>query len=137
MQSAAARTPRLVPPRNAPAPEEVGAHVRAAFQPIEDLRTGEIVGYEALARLKRADQLLNPADFLSSLSQDGLTALFRTMLGQAVALRKSVAGDAPGPYVSVNVEVPVVLADGFVDLLREVLDQHAFAPDGAVVLELL
>ena len=97
----------------------------------------EIVGYEALARLKRGDQLLSPADFLSGLPQDALAELFRTMLGQAVSLRKSLAGDGPGLYVSVNVEVPLVLSDGFVDLLRDVLDQHAFVPNGAVVLELL
>ncbi|MCJ2134970.1 EAL domain-containing protein [Methylobacterium sp. J-026] len=133
------RPRRVYKPRNRSAlePNQLNANVQAAFQPIEDLRTGEIVGYEALARLMRGDQLLPPADFLSGLPQDALTELFRTMLGQAVSLRQSLGGDGPGPYVSVNVEVPLVLADGFVDLLRDVLDQHAFSPDGAVVLELL
>ena len=111
--------------------------VRAAFQPIEDLRSGEIVGYEALARLRRGDRFLSPAEFLSGLSQDALTNLFRTMLGQAIVLRKSLADRGPGPYVSVNVEVPLILADGFLDLLRDVLDRHDFIPNGAIVLELL
>ena len=131
------RKPRSAALFSPSAPYQLGASVKAAFQPIEDLRTGEIVGYEALARLMRDDQLLPPADFLSSLPQDALTELFRTMLGQAVSLRKSLAGDDPGPYVSANVEVPLVLADGFIDLLRDVLDQHAFGPSGALVLELL
>ncbi|XYD11934.1 EAL domain-containing protein (plasmid) [Methylobacterium sp. NMS12] len=132
-----ARKPRKIAPNGTAASRQMGTHVRAAFQPIEDLRTGQIVGFEALARLMRGGRLLPPAGFLSGLPQNALTELFRTMLGQAVSLRQSLAGDGPGPYVSVNVEVPLVLADGFVDLLREVLDRHAFHPDGAVVLELL
>ncbi|MCJ2066053.1 EAL domain-containing protein [Methylobacterium sp. J-088] len=134
---ARARRPRAAASRSTSVLHQLSLDIRAAFQPIEDLRTGEIVGYEALARLMRGDQLLPPADFLSSLPQDALAELFRTMLGQAVSLRQSLVGDGPGPYVSVNVEVPLVLADGFVDLLRDVLDQHAFSPHGAVVLELL
>lgn len=137
MQPVLARKHRTVASRKTCALRQMGTHVRAAFQPIEDLGTGEIVGFEALARLQRGDQLLSPADFLSGLPQDALAELFRTMLGQAVSLRKSLVGDGPGFYVSVNVEVPLVLSDGFVDLLRDVLDQHAFVPNGAVVLELL
>lgn len=137
MQPVLARKHRTVGSRKTCASRQMGTHVRAVFQPIEDLCTGEVVGYEALARLKRGDQLLSPADFLSGLAQDALAELFRTMLGQAVSMRKSLAGDGPGFYVSVNVEVPLVLSDGFVDLLRDVLNQHAFVPNGAVVLELL
>jgi EAL domain-containing protein (putative c-di-GMP-specific phosphodiesterase class I) len=137
MQPVRARKHRTEATRKTSVSLQIGTHVRAAFQPIEDLCTGEIVGYEALARRMRGDQLLSPADFLSGLSQDALAALFRTMLGQAVSLRKSLVGDGPGFFVSVNVEVPLVLSDGFVDLLRDVLDQHAFVPNGAVVLELL
>jgi EAL domain-containing protein (putative c-di-GMP-specific phosphodiesterase class I) len=136
------RPVRVRKPRSAPlcgpfTTHQLNSSVKAAFQPIEDLRTGEIVGYEALARLKRGDRLLSPAEFLSSLPQDALSELFRSMLGQAVSLRESLAGDGLGPYVSVNVEVPLVLADGFVDLLRGVLDQRAFRPNGGLVLELL
>lgn len=137
MQPVLARKHRTVASRKICALRQMGTHVQAAFQPIEDLSTGEIVGYEALARMKSGDQLLSPADFLSGLSQDALAELFRAMLSQAVSMRKSLAGDGPGFYVSVNVEVPLVLSDGFVDLLREVLDQHAFVPNGTVVLELL
>lgn len=111
--------------------------VRAVFQPIEDLRTGEVIGYEALARLTRGDRLLSPADFLSSLSHDALAELFRVMLEQALTLRESLGGSSANPYVSVNVEVPLVLTDGFVDRLAAVLDRHSPVPDGAVVLELL
>lgn len=131
------RQPRTCDPGTPNTSQVAGATIQAVFQPIEDLRTGEIVGYEALARMARGDRFLSPADFLSGLSQDDLADLFRTMLGQAVALRKSLVGDGPGLYVSVNVEVPLVLADGFIDLLRAVLDRYAFIPSGAVVLELL
>lgn len=139
--------PRTVPPRTSrkpratavrpPARSPLGAAIRGAFQPIEDLHTGRIVGFEALARLVRGDQLLSPAAFMPGLSQDDLTALFREMLGQAIALHKGLAGDGAAPYVTVNVEAPLVLADGFLDLLHDALDRHAFAPSGTLVLELL
>ena len=103
MQPLQARKHRTVASRKSCASRQMGLHVRAVFQPIEDLCTGEVVGYEALARLKRGGQLLSPADFLSGLSQDALAELFRTMLGQAVSLRKSLVGESPGFYVSVNV----------------------------------
>lgn len=137
MQRVQARKHRTVGSRKTCALRQIASHIRAVFQPIEDLCTGEVVGYEALARLKHGDQLLSPADFLSGLSQDALTELFRTMLGQAMSLRKSLIGDGLDFFVSVNVEVPLVLSDGFVELLQDVLDQYAFIPEGAVVLELL
>jgi EAL domain-containing protein (putative c-di-GMP-specific phosphodiesterase class I) len=137
VQLVRSRKPRTAVARSTSVPQQLSTHVRAAFQPIQDLRTGEIVGYEALARLMQGDQLLSPADFMPGLSHDALTELFRTMLGQAISLHKSLVGDWPGFYVSVNVEVPLVLADGFLDLLRDVLDRHDFIPNGAVVLELL
>ena len=120
-----------------PAQSRPGATIQGAFQPIEDLHTGRVVGFEALARLMRGGELLSPAAFMEGLSQDDLAALFREMLSQAIALRNSLAGDGTGPYVTVNVEAPLVLADDFLDLLHGVLDRHAFAPSGTLVLELL
>ena len=120
-----------------PARSPLGATIRAVFQPIEDLHTGRVAGFESLARLVRGDQLLSPAAFMADLSQDDLAALFRAMLSQAIALHKGLAGDGTGPYVTVNVEAPLVLADGFLDLLRDALDRHDFAPSGTLVLELV
>lgn len=111
--------------------------IQAVFQPIENLRTGEVVGFEALARLHRNGELLSPAEFLPGLTSSALAALFRTMLGQAMTFRHKIVGGGAGPYVSINVEIPLVLEHGFVDLLHELIDRDTLAQPGALVLELL
>ncbi|MCJ2116539.1 EAL domain-containing protein [Methylobacterium sp. J-001] len=113
------------------------AQVQAVFQPIENLQTGEIVGLEALARLALGDQLLSPASFLPGLSLTDRTALFREMLRQAIALQGALPCSGSERYVAVNVEVPLVLSDGFLHLVHSVLDQYGPVGEGAIVLELL
>ncbi len=129
--------PRKARPRRAVSSGLAGARIHAVFQPIEDLGSGRIVGFEALARLRRGDQILSPAAFLPDLSQDELKTLFREMLGQALRLRRGLATGASLPYVTINVEVPLLLSEGFLDLLHDELGRHAVVPKGAVVLELL
>ncbi|MDO9173855.1 MAG: EAL domain-containing protein, partial [Actinomycetota bacterium] len=55
--------------------------IRAYFQPIVDLRTGEVVALEALARWQSADGVREPDQFLPQLQQAGLLgALFDRIL---------------------------------------------------------
>ncbi|MDO8361831.1 MAG: diguanylate cyclase, partial [Actinomycetota bacterium] len=46
--------------------------IKAYFQPIVDLRTGEVVAVEALARWQAADSMREPDQFLPALQQAGL-----------------------------------------------------------------
>ncbi|MDP4006928.1 EAL domain-containing protein [Methylobacterium sp. NEAU K] len=131
------RKPRTASARSPSILHRSGAYVRAAFQPIENLQTGQIVGFEALARLALDDRLLSPAAFLPELSQEDLAVLFNEMLGQAVALRRTLPHGGAGLYVTVNVEAPLVLSDGFLGLLRRNFDSNGYAADGSLVLELL
>jgi EAL domain-containing protein (putative c-di-GMP-specific phosphodiesterase class I) len=110
--------------------------VQALFQPIEDLATGAIVGFEALARLKVGERLIPPAVFLPNLDQDELLCLFREMLGQGIAFLQSLPGRDPRPYLSVNVETSLVMSEDFCAALRATLEERGHAGEG-IVLELL
>lgn len=108
----------------------------AYFQPIESLRTGKIVGFEALARLTVGDRVVLPADFLPGLSQEDLLRLFCSMLGKAIGLLKTLVPPHSDVYVSVNVETSLLLTDGFFEALQCTLDRHGYAGEN-LVLELL
>ena len=110
--------------------------VTAVFQPIETLRTGACRGFEALARLDCAGVSVAPDDFLSHLDDDGRLALFGTMLGQSIALMKSLGSAADGLYVSINVEISLAASEYFVDVLQYFLERYDFSGEN-LVLELL
>ncbi|WP_246725002.1 EAL domain-containing protein [Beijerinckia sp. L45] len=106
------------------------------FQPIESLKTGQIVGFEALARLRIGDAVLLPEQFIPGLEQADLLRLFCDMLGKAIGFLGVFTPQHPGLYVSVNVETSLLLIDGFFDALQCTLDQHGH-PGGNLVIELL
>lgn len=111
--------------------------VRASFQPIERLRTGEIVGFESLARLAVGDALLPPVAFLADLTPADLVDLFYAMLEQALGLLRSVSTAGFAPYVSVNLEPTILLSTGFLDRLRRELARHRYGGGSKLVIELL
>ncbi|MGI4765169.1 MAG: EAL domain-containing protein [Janthinobacterium lividum] len=120
----------------APRPGDPGA-VRALFQPIERMKTGETVGFEALARLVVGDGLLPPAAFLTDLTAADSADLFCAMLDQAMGLLQSVSTADFRPYVSVNVEPSLLMTPGFLDRVRSDLDRLGYQGDGSIVIELL
>jgi EAL domain-containing protein (putative c-di-GMP-specific phosphodiesterase class I) len=106
------------------------------FQPIENMKTGRVVGFEALAHLKIGDATIVPAIFLPALSQRDLLRLFCTMLGKAIGFLAAFAPRHPTLYVSVNVETSLLLTEGFFEALQCTLDQYGFAGEH-LVIELL
>ncbi len=111
--------------------------VTPLFQPIEALRTGACRGFEALARLKRDDgRLIAPDVFLPLLGPDDRLALFGAMLGESIALSRSLGRAGHGLYVSINVEISLVASADFVDVLRYFLERYDFKGE-ALVLEIL
>lgn len=118
-------------------PSVCGGHLTAVFQPIENMRTGDIVGFEALARIAVDGRLLGPTAFLPSLHPDELKTLFCEMLGQAIALLRTLPRSTFCRYVSVNVDVSLVLSDEFPDLIEVALRRHSYEHDRTLVLELL
>jgi diguanylate cyclase (GGDEF)-like protein len=61
-------------------------HLHLAYQPVVDAETGEVLFYEALARLSRDDgQLMLAADFIPVVEQQGLAPVFdRHVLNLAI-----------------------------------------------------
>ena len=109
--------------------------VSAHFQPVEKLGTGEVAGFEALARLSVEGSLVLPATFLSTLAPDDLLALFLEMVGKAVGFLAALAPRWPHLFVSVNVEPSLVVAETFLDVLQQTLDRYDYK--GGLVIELL
>ena len=110
------------------------AELQALFQPIENLATDEIVGFEALARLRRDGVLLAPDAFLPLLDRQDRMGLFQTMLREANALLNSVRRDPV--YVSVNVETSLLETHGFLRSLADTLHNQHYVGKG-LVLEIL
>lgn len=134
----------------APAVTAVGAAVRRSLrgdglrmlmQPIIDLRTGEVPGVEALARLVLDDRpdhvtVVGPVEFLPLLDDSDLDFLFRAGLDRALA---AVAGWEEGGLrlnVGVNLEPSTLRDPRCADWVAALLDRYSL--DGErVILELL
>lgn len=110
--------------------------VAPLFQPIEDLQTGRCRGFEALARLRHGDRLVSPPTFLDSLSADDRLCLFGVMLGESIALLKGRSKALRSLYVSINVEISLLIGEDFVDILKYFLDRYDFSGE-RLVLEIL
>jgi EAL domain-containing protein (putative c-di-GMP-specific phosphodiesterase class I) len=87
------------------------------YQPICDLRTGELRGYEALARLKRGDEFHLPYTFLPYLDGD-LERLWVTQ--QLEQIGAALDALPPDLWVSFNA-CPTVISSG---LLEQLLEGH-------------
>ena len=111
-------------------------HVTPLFQPIEALQTGECRGFEALARIRHDGRLYPPAAFLDGLDADDRLCLFGTMLGASIALFRSAPAPLRDLYVSINVEVSLLVSADFVDILLYFLERYDFSGE-RLVLELL
>ena len=105
------------------------------FQPIYALGRGQVVGFEALARLVDREALVMPSQFLPSLDAEDLLRLFRTMLTRSMSFLRTL-GPRGHLYVSVNVNASLVQRASFADLVAFLLDEQGGRPD-RLVLEIL
>lgn len=106
-----------------------GAELEAAFQPIVSLRTGEIGGFEALARWPRAraGHPYSPED----------RGLATSMLMRASEALSSWMRDAKrcDLFVNVNVTAPDLAEESLVALVADLIAGHDFSP-GQLRIEL-
>ncbi|MHB1840081.1 MAG: bifunctional diguanylate cyclase/phosphodiesterase [Acidobacteriaceae bacterium] len=86
-------------------------NIRVHYQPIINLKTGEVMGVEALARLiDENNELLEPAEFLPHFSPVELTALTFQVLTQGIQDMHRLDRAGFGFRLGINLE-PVTLAD--------------------------
>lgn len=101
------------------------------YQPTVDVRSGMIVGMEALLRWRHPEQgLLTPAKFMTDLENSGLIVpIGNWVLQQACAQSKSWQrqGFASLP-ISVNISTRQFRQSGFVDTVVNALQENHLAP---------
>ena len=98
----------------APTPDEIAKQFTAFYQPIVDLNTGAVAGFEALARVVEADGAITTAGTVIEVIErrsDTLKALIRTILASIRRDMVPLFERHPHFYVSVNIP-PVILGRG-------------------------
>jgi diguanylate cyclase (GGDEF)-like protein/PAS domain S-box-containing protein len=109
------------------------------YQPKVNLRTGEILGYEALIRWQHPEKgLLGPGQFLTLLKDSPLSYqlglwVIETALAQLDAWQKTGLHTA----VSVNIEGDQLLEPDFAERLAELLAEYPEIAPSALTLEIL
>ena len=105
------------------------------YQPIIDLQTDELTGFEALMRWN-SPQLgtVSPLDFIPIAEETGLIErsgawLLEEAAGQLVAWSAERGNDARRLHISVNVAVRQLRDAGLVDVVRDVLDRTGLPPE--------
>ncbi len=104
--------------------------LRLVFQPQIDLRTGEVLGAEALVRWRHPERGdISPADFIPIAERSGLIMpIGAWVLDEGV--RHATAWQRSGPReVSVNVSAVQLRNPDFVTQVRTALDTHGLPPE--------
>ncbi len=107
------------------------------YQPMVDLRTGRLRGMEALSRVRRGGNILNPAEFLSAIQgTHHLLTFDRRVLQQACAQIEQWHGTPLSVPVSVNL-APIFLRDQkSLSFLKSLLTQYPHTR-GKLYLEIM
>ena len=109
------------------------------YQPKVNMRSGRIIGAEALIRWQHPDRgLLNPGEFLPVVEFVGMQIeLGNWVLRNAIHQIAQWAESGHPVAVSINVAAEQLQAEGFTDRLRQLLADHPAARAELVELELL
>jgi len=113
--------------------EELVVH----YQPQVSPRTGEVTGFEALARWQHPELgMLPPRDFVPLAERSGMiNALTAVVLDRALSDHRIFARLAPNSSVSVNISARSLLGSGLVADVRRLLATHG-VPASQLILEI-
>jgi diguanylate cyclase (GGDEF)-like protein/PAS domain S-box-containing protein len=102
------------------------------YQPIVDLRTHDVLGFEALLRWRHPQRgLLLPSQFMTMAEDLGLMAEvgYQTLTRAGEAIRRWTRRTSKKPWISVNIS-PSELGDpNLLKLIRGVLNANSIPPD--------
>jgi len=112
--------------------------IETHYQPIVDLRTGRIVGAEALVRWRTPDgEIVSPGQFLDVAEDAGLLPAIGTQVAQhAFHTASRILSDDPDFYIGINASQDELLTDGYCAELTEAARRVKVSP-GQVVVEIL
>jgi len=108
----------------------ISGQIEPYLQPIVDLRTGTIKGYETLARW-RSDRfgLMRPFDFLPLARRTGLIRrIDLTMADRAMALCAEMQDHDRAPFVSINISAWHFQDRTLTDTLKRIIAERGVAP---------
>lgn len=114
-----------------------GEGIDVAYQPIVELATGQLTGFEALARWTHADVVMSPAEFIPMAHRAGLLdALTDQVLELACRqlARWSTTLGHHRLHMNVNITPVMITHPGFSDRVARVVARHRTQP-GQLVLE--
>jgi EAL domain-containing protein (putative c-di-GMP-specific phosphodiesterase class I) len=108
----------------------ISGEIEPYLQPIVDLRNGEALGYESLARWRSETMgLMRPYDFLPLARRTGLIRrIDLTMADRAMAIGAMLGHTPASPYVTVNFSAWLFQDADLASTLRRMLDQHGLPP---------
>jgi diguanylate cyclase (GGDEF)-like protein/PAS domain S-box-containing protein len=113
--------------------------LRTFFQPIIDLRSGELHGLEALARWPAGDEAVPPSEFIEVAEESGLIGALGVLIlrsaCQTLSDWRTRGVVAPQVTVSVNVSIRQIADGGLVEHVRAALHDHEL-PAANLVLEI-
>lgn len=101
------------------------------YQPKVDAVTGAIKGMEALIRWQHPKRgMVSPVEFIPYMEESGLIVLVgEWVLREACRVNKAWQDEGlPALKVSVNVATPQFKQDGFVDMVKDILDSTGLEP---------
>lgn len=109
------------------------------YQPKVNMRTGAVVGMEALVRWQHPERgLLLPGEFLPLIQEHPLEAMLgQWVIERALAQSADWQGTGRPVPVSVNVSAHQLQLPGFIPMLRAVLARHPGVAPGLLELEIL
>ena len=99
--------------------------IRAYFQPIVDMRTGDVVAIEALARWQTDTGIREPYEFLPGIERAGLNAsLFHRMLDDGLSHLATFRLVSPNLRLAVNFDFDSIPASGLRKTVTDLADKH-------------
>ena len=114
------------------------AELALDYQPIVSLRTGKIVGFEALLRWQHPSRgLISPMEFISVAEETGLIVPIGCWVLEQACLQirqwQKVYPSDPPLYVSVNLSAKQFMQPDLIDLVSVALDRSGLQPSSLKV----